>query len=444
MDRPVATLTPRRSLMTSRGMTVLLLSQLIGGAGLAAGVTVGALLSQSAFGTELLAGLPNAAVTAGTAGAAAIVGSLSQRWGRRAGLAFGYGAAAIGSLAAMFAIATSNAVILLLALAAYGAGSAATMQARYAGADLAPPHRQAFAISVVLMTTSAGVLLGPTVLPTAEAIATRWKLPAMTGPFLLAGAAYLAALIVVTTLPKFPRAQAFQAGEPPAPTTGPGVWFGAVTICGAQALMVAMMTMTPVHMRHNGFGISATGLAISLHIASMYLPAPLSGYLVDRFGSRSVGRLAALVLSAAAGAAAVTQGHSLTGTIVSLVLLGWGWSLGVVAGSTAVTDATTDQNRPRTQGRVDAAMSVAGALAGLLSGFVVGTVGFSWLAIGAGLLAIAYWVAVMRPVPVWRSLLIAASFVVFGCSLYADAWEQQDPPLALAAHPTLVDDASST
>ncbi|MBB4854745.1 hypothetical protein HNP40_002137 [Mycobacteroides chelonae] len=68
-------------------------------------------------------------------------------------------------------------------MAAYGAGSAATMQARYAGADLALPRRQAFAISVVLMTMSAGVLLGPKVLPAPEAIATRAKLPVMSRPF---------------------------------------------------------------------------------------------------------------------------------------------------------------------------------------------------------------------------------------------------------------------
>ncbi|MUM15618.1 MULTISPECIES: MFS transporter [unclassified Mycobacteroides] len=430
--------------MTSRAATVLLVSQLIGGTGLAAGVTVGALLSQRTFGTELLAGLPNAAATAGTAVAAAIVGSLSQRWGRRIGLAFGYGAAAIGSLMAVVAIATANAPILLLALAAYGAGSAATMQARYAGADLAPPKRQAFAISVVLMTTSVGVLLGPALLPAAEAIAARSHLPVMAGPFMLAGGAYIVALIVITALPKVPRAHAPHTVEEPAHATGPGVRFGAVTICGAQAVMVAIMTMTPVHMRHNGFGLSATGLAISLHIASMYLPAPLSGYLVDRFGSRSVGQLAALVLAAAAGAAVAAPGHSLAGTVISLVLLGWGWSLGVVAGSTAVTDAATDQTRPRTQGRVDAAMSVAGALAGLLSGLVVGAVGFGWLALGAGVLAMAYWVTVIRPMRVWRSVLIAASFVVFGCSLYAHAWAEQDPPVAAGGYPSLVIGGSST
>lgn len=424
MDPLVATLAARPRFLPRGNITVLLLSQLIGGSGLAAGVTAGALLSQSAFGTELLAGLPNAAVTTGTALAAAVIGSLSQRWGRRGGLAFGYGAAAIGSAAAVVAIITSNAAILLLALGAYGAGSAATMQARYAGADLVRFKHQALVMSVVLMSTSAGVLVGPALLPPAEALATHLKLPAMAALFVLAGLAYLAAFIIIAMFLRMPRGESDSSrptdrfgAATPAPS-GPGLRFGTITICGAQALMVAIMTMTPVHMRHNGFSLSTTGLVIALHIASMYLPAPLSGYLVDRFGSRVVGQLAALVFSSSALVVLVSQGSSLISMTAALILLGWGWSLGVVAGSTAVTNATTSVTRARMQGRVDAAMSIAGALAGLLSGFVVATAGFTWLALGALLLAVGYWLTVTRPVRMGRSALLALSFIAFGCSLH--------------------------
>ncbi|SKU32068.1 major facilitator superfamily transporter [Mycobacteroides abscessus subsp. abscessus] len=423
MDPLVAALGSRRRFPSYRNLTVLLLSQLVGGAGLAAGVTVGALLSQSAFGTDLLAGLPNAAATAGAAGAAAVVGALSQRWGRRVGLAFGYGAAALGSIGAVVAIATSNVVILLLSLIAYGAGSAASMQARYAGAHLASIKHQALAMSVVLMSTSVGVLVGPALLPTAQMLAANLKLPTTAGPFVLAGGSYVVAFIVVAAFLRIPSGEtrpsllienpdAAVAGQP-----GPGLRVGAITICGAQALMVAVMTMTPVYMRHNGFSISTIGLVIALHIASMYLPAPLSGYLADRFGSRAVGQLAALVFSGSALVVLFSQRHSLTSMIVALILLGWGWSLGVVAGSAAVTNATASA---RVQGRIDAGMSIAGALAGVLSGLVVATVGFQWLAVSALALALGYWLVVTRPTRVGRSALLALSFVTFGCSLRGD------------------------
>ncbi|SHS90598.1 hypothetical protein [Mycobacteroides abscessus] len=103
--------------------------------------------------------------------------------------------------------------------------------------------------------------------------------------------------------------------------------------------------------------------------------------------------------------------------IVALILLGWGWSLGVVAGSAAVTSATTSA---RTQGRIDAAMSIAGALAGVLSGIVVATIGFKWLAISALALALGYWLTVTRPARVGRSALLTPSFITSGCALRDD------------------------
>lgn len=58
---------------------------MFGGAGLAAGITVGALLAQQMLGTDAYAGLPAAMFTMGSAVAAFFVGKLSQKYGRRVG-----------------------------------------------------------------------------------------------------------------------------------------------------------------------------------------------------------------------------------------------------------------------------------------------------------------------------------------------------------------------
>lgn len=57
-----------------RGLRVLMISQLLGGAGLAAGVTVGALLTEDMLGSTQLSGLPAGLFTLGSAGAALLVG----------------------------------------------------------------------------------------------------------------------------------------------------------------------------------------------------------------------------------------------------------------------------------------------------------------------------------------------------------------------------------
>jgi len=81
-----ATAPGRREALYRRTIRVLLLSQVLSGAGLAAGVTVGALLAEDMLGSTGAAGLPAALFTVGSAAAALLVGRLSQRSGRRAGL----------------------------------------------------------------------------------------------------------------------------------------------------------------------------------------------------------------------------------------------------------------------------------------------------------------------------------------------------------------------
>jgi len=156
-----------------------------------------------------------------------------------------------------------------------------------------------------------------------------------------------------------------------------------------QVVMIAVMTMTPIHMRDHGHGLGATGLVISLHVAAMFLPSPLTGILVDRLGRRPLLAAGALTLLAAGLVAAAAPADSVTVLAVALVLLGLGWNLGLVAGTALLTDATPLARRARTQGSVDLAVALAGATGGLGSGFVVAGTSFAVLSLAGGLLALA-------------------------------------------------------
>jgi MFS family permease len=81
-----------------RTLRVVVLSQVLGGAGLAAGVTVGALLAQQMLRSDALTGLPTALFTLGSALAAFLVGRVSGQWGRRIGLAAGFAAGGFGGV----------------------------------------------------------------------------------------------------------------------------------------------------------------------------------------------------------------------------------------------------------------------------------------------------------------------------------------------------------
>jgi MFS family permease len=381
----------------------LVLAQVFSGAGLAAGITVGALLAQDMLGTAGLAGLPSALFTIGSAAAAVVVGRLSQRSGRRAGLAMGYAVGAAGALGVLLAAVADSIPLLFIALFVYGAGTATNLQARYAGADLAPAHRKARAVSTVLVATTLGAVAGPNLVTVTGSLAAAWGIPRLAGPFGLAAVAYgAAALVLVLLLRPDPLLLARRLGAvehvatetvagPPVPQAAglpAGVRLGAAVMVVTQAVMVAVMTMTPVHLQQHGHGTAAIGIVIAVHIAAMYLPSPLSGWLVDRHGPRAVSALAALTLLSAGLVAGLAPAGAVWALALGLALLGLGWSLGLVAGTTLLSRDLPPDGRARIQGNVDVLIAIAGAGGGALSGVVVAGASYAALALGGGALAL--------------------------------------------------------
>ena len=177
------------------------------------------------------------------------------------------------------------------------------------------------------------------------------------------------------------------------------VLVGVTVMALTQFVMVALMTMTPVHMAAHGHGAPAVGVVISLHIAAMYLPAPLSGKLVDLFGPHAVACAAGLVLLASGAVAALVPAESTVLLAVALILLGLGWSMGLVAGTTVLSSDVDISVRAMVQGRADVAIALSGAAGGLGSGMVFGWVDYTGLAavLAAASLVLVGAVAASRP-----------------------------------------------
>lgn len=402
---PTSLKLPDRQALFRRTLAVIVLSQILSGAGLAAGVTVGALLAQEMLGSSSLSGLPAALFTLGSAGAAYLIGQISQTRGRRAGLTFGYLAGAAGGAAIVLAAILSSVSLLLPASLIYGAGTAANLQARFAGADLAEPDQRGRAVSTVLFATTLGAVAGPALTGAMGQFALQRHVPELAGPFILAVAAYgVAGIVLALLLRPDPLLVARETGanEPLAAASlppgtraslfaalGGGVGLGTAVMVVTQMAMVAIMTMTPIHMRAHGHGLDATGLVIGAHVAAMYLPSPLTGILVDRVGRAPVVAAATLSLLAAGLTAAFAPGNSVPLLALALALLGLGWNFGLVSGTAIVTDATPPATRARTQGTVDLCVALAGATGGIVSGVVVATASYAALALAGGFIALA-------------------------------------------------------
>ncbi|WP_307857132.1 MFS transporter [Pseudarthrobacter albicanus] len=402
----------RRHALYRRTLAVVIVSQIFGGAGLAAGVTVGALLAQQMLGTAGLAGMPAALFTLGSAGAAFLVGRISQRRGRRAGLTSGFIAGGIGAGGVVLAAAADNVILLFIALLVYGAGTATNLQARYAGTDLAAPQRRATAVSLAMVSTTLGAVAGPNLVTPMGAVATALGIPPLAGPFLLAAAAYtIAGLVLFFWLRPDPLllASAISAREsadtaavfdaPPAPEpprNDRGVTVGTTVMVLTQVAMVAIMTMTPVQMQAHGHGLTEVGAVIGIHIGFMYLPSLVTGVLVDRIGRVPMAVAAGVTLLAAGIVAAAAPAESMTQLMIALALLGLGWNFGLISGTALIVDATPLETRARTQGSIDVLIALAGAAGGALSGTVVAGTSYAALALAGGILSL-----LLIPVVIW-------------------------------------------
>jgi MFS family permease len=166
-----------------------------------------------------------------------------------------------------------------------------------------------------------------------------------------------------------------------------------------QVAMVAIMTMTPVHMRHHHHSLGQIGFVIGMHIGAMFLPSLITGPLVDRLGRIPMAIASAATLLAAGLVAAFAPGDSMTLITVALVLLGLGWNFGLISGTALIVDATSLDTRARTQGTVDVLIALSGAGGAAVSGVIVGVSSFATLALAGGFLSLA-----LLPAVVWYQM----------------------------------------
>ncbi|MFS0604017.1 MFS transporter [Peribacillus frigoritolerans] len=400
----------KQKMLYKRTLIIISISQIFGGAGLAAGVTVGALLAQQMLGTDAFAGVPSGLFTLGSAGAALIVGRLSQRYGRRTGLTAGFLIGGLGAIGVITAAIINSVFLLFASLLIYGAGTATNLQARYAGTDLANNKQRATAISITMVFTTFGAVAGPNLVNVMGDFALSIGVPSLAGPFILSAAAFiLAGLVLFVLLRPDPLviARTIEASKQESNRLGysadteqmvnkRGIIVGAAIMVLTQIVMVAIMTMTPVHMRHHGHDLGEIGLVIGFHIAAMYLPSLVTGVLVDKFGRTAMAIASGATLLLAGLISAIAPGDSMILLVIALSLLGLGWNFGLISGTALIVDSTDTSNRAKTQGTVDVLIALSGASGGALSGMIVAGSSYTALSFIGGLLSL-----LLIPVVIW-------------------------------------------
>ena len=406
-----------------RTVGVLAAAQLLSGLGNGATLAIGSLLAVDFGGSAAWAGSVTTVLTLAAALAALPLSGFAASRGRRTALVAGLGIAALGSGSVVLATMTSSLVLLLAGAALLGVGTAVNLQSRFAAVDLADAAHRGRDLSLVVWSITVGAVAGPNLIKPGAALGAALGLPETAGPFVISvtGMAVAAVLLWMGLRPdpllearrisgeaeeparsKRPRGTVLRAGID-AIRSSPGAGLAVSAVVAAHGIMVAVMSMTPLHLQqvtvggvadggHGGHvgtdSFALIGFVISLHIAGMYALSPLMGWLADRVGRRAVLAAGHVTLVGAVATAALGAASPASVT-VALVLLGLGWSAATIAGSALLAEAVAPDRRVEAQGVGDTAMGLAGALGGGLSGIVMALIGFPGLAAVAGLISVA-------------------------------------------------------
>jgi MFS family permease len=443
-----------------RTVVLLAAAQVLAGVGTGATVSIGSLLAVDLSGSSVWAGSVATVMTLGAALAALPLAALADRRGRRAGQVTGLAAAFAGAVFIVLSVVSGVFILLVLGAAGIGVGAAASLQARFAAVDLADEEHRGRALSTVVWAVTVGAVAGPNIIQPGAAVGQALGLPPIAGPFVISGAGLLLACVLlfaglrpdplllarelaathegsherdasgpgmaqVRTGQPMPRlstpAQAKQdqakPGQPKvsgalirglrAARESKSAILALAAVVGAHAVMVGVMSMTPLHLQELLAGAGAShaghtasgevlviiGFTISLHIAGMFALSPVFGWLTDKAGRTETIILGFSLLMAAVAVAGFGQG-STTAVAVGLVLLGLGWSAATISGSTLLAESVRQEERVVVQGVSDMLMGAAGAVGGAFSGVILSGTGYLGLnmaaaVVGAAVLAAA-------------------------------------------------------
>ena len=143
------------------------------------------------------------------------------------------------------------------------------------------------------------------------------------------------------------------------------------------AVMVLLMTATPLAMKEHSFSFGQTAFVIEWHVLGMFAPSFFTGRLVQRFGV-----IAVVVAGCALQLATVgvnLLGSHLFSFWLALVCLGVGWNFLYVGATALVTQTYRPAERAKTQAANDFAVAGVVAVASLSAGALLDALGWRTL-----------------------------------------------------------------
>ncbi|WP_404295362.1 MFS transporter [Halomonas sp.] len=155
--------------------------------------------------------------------------------------------------------------------------------------------------------------------------------------------------------------------------------FRVAVLAGAvgYAIMILVMTATPLAMRAQGFEMSQVAFIMQWHGLGMFAPSFVTGSLIARFGVERILLTGAILLI---GTVLVANlGTSLAHFWVALVVLGVGWNFLFVGSSAMLSTVHGEAERGKVQGVNDLIIFTLVAIGSLMAGQLLHHLGWEVL-----------------------------------------------------------------
>ncbi len=321
-------------MMKSRQNAILLgLCQFCYMAATAVGISFAGLVGRQLAPDPAWATLPYLLITASTAIATLGLPRQIVAWGYRRLFALGALSGVASGMVSVAALYAGSFWLFCLAAPLQGYYQATTLYYRYAAAETAAEADKGSAMAWVLSGGIFAAFAGPML--AGRAVSAVPGVP-FAGSFAAVAALTLLALIPIA-LARLPQsasnAHTVSVSVRQA-LAMPGAIEGVLACVGGYALMMFLMVATPLAVAGCGFGPGGAASVIQWHMLGMFAPSLVTGRLITRYGPRHIAMAGAGVMLIACVLA--LSGLTLAHFHVALTLVGLGWNLMYMGGSTLI------------------------------------------------------------------------------------------------------------
>lgn len=372
--------------------SVLFVAQCLSSAALIANIQVNSIVGAKLSGHVGFAGVAGTLLLVGAAISAHVSGRFMQRFGRRLGLSLGFLVGTVGMLVSGAGVVAGSFGTFLLGVLLLGAARGAADQSRYAAADAQPQHQRARAISMIVFAGTVGAIAGPWLASSKGNLLGALTSAPQSGPMWIGALLFaVAGILIFVLLRPDPLALGRMLARPsadahdrelPARSLGqilrlPATRLALAAMIAGQAVMVLVMSVTSLHMDSHHHGGDEISLVFMAHTLGMYGLSLVNGAVIDRLGRRPAITIGVLLLVAGGLLAPVSL---MTAWLaLALFLIGLGWNLCYVAGSTLLSDILEPAERSSIQGSIELIINITSAACNLLSGLILAGLGYTIL-----------------------------------------------------------------